>query len=166
MLLINKEIQQYINDGVLKIDPFDSDMIDTVSIDIRMGDDLQVWRKNGWVKINLSNHGKRRPYQINSGEFFLTNTYEKLELPNFLTGELTIKSGRARQGYNHSLSGLIKPGFQGRLTMEFKNYLTGRSTLDVFYKMPIAQIKFFLHKPVDVRPSQFDGHNGVVVPLL
>ena len=84
---------------------------------------------------------------IYPGEFILAATVEKLNLPLDVSALLMLKSSVGRNGLEHMNAGWIDPGFEGAITLEFKN-VTRYNMLKVTAGMKIAQIVFFNHDEI------------------
>lgn len=114
------------------VEPFNSEMLNPASIDIRIGTTLQ--RETifgGWKSVDLSKYSKARPYWLYPKQFVLVGSYEIFNLPSTVTAEFKLKSSRAREGYENSLAGFADPGWSNScLTMEIEN-------LRCFQRLPI-----------------------------
>ena len=76
------------------------------------------------------------------GSTVLGMTLERLQLPRDISAEMTGLSSLGRIGFGvHLASGMIPPGFAGRLVLELTNF--GSVPLGVHVGMAIAQILFF-----------------------
>lgn len=78
-------------------------------------------------------------YDLAPGEFVLAHTAEIIQMPAEMVGDLVLRSSAARMGFDHCLSGLIDPGFEGQLTLELRNNLRW-GTLRLEAGMRIAQL--------------------------
>jgi dCTP deaminase len=106
------------------VEPFDPDLINPASIDVRLGDNLMIESAatSDLVPYPLSRHSQDNPYPMVPGQFALAQTDVTLDIPPSLAAEFKLKSSRAREGLQHLLAGWIDPGFNGSvLTLELKN---------------------------------------------
>ena len=123
MILVDWQILDRINRGYISIDPFDPNLVQPNSLDIRLGDHF-VWYEAGDEVID--------PYQketisadtteltadsvvINPGHFMLAETMEVIALPDNIVASIEGKSSIARLGVElHQTGGWIDAGFRGR----------------------------------------------------
>ena len=141
MILSSRDIQYRLNDLVL---PADDKLINTASLDIRIGAEL-IQESGNLVSI------LRTPYNLDPGEFVLVETFEIIKVPLDLAVELRLKSSIARQGYNHSLAFWFDPGWSGRGTMEIQN-ITRTKKLPLYEGMLFAQLIFHKLNSVPLAP--------------
>ena len=64
------------------------------------------------------------------------------KLPDNVEAHLHLVSSRAREGLNHSLSGLVDCSWQGKLTLELKNILK-YGYIALFPNLRVAQLSFW-----------------------
>jgi deoxycytidine triphosphate deaminase len=110
------------------------------SVDVRVGENLI--QENGLMKELSELYTQEKPYLLHPGQFVLIDMLEYTHVPLDLTAQFILKSTLARQGYNHSLAGLVDPGWNGWLTMEIKNNNESKS-LPLYPGMPIGQLVYF-----------------------
>ena len=120
--------------SVWGLDP-DPALINSASIDIRVGHAVLRETWDGWEKIDL----RTGPIKVAPGEFLLASTYEWFSVPAEYAIDLRLKSSVARVGWDHCLAFYVDPGWSGVLTMEIKNSLRYRS-LQLAWKDRFAQI--------------------------
>ena len=113
--------------------------IGPASADVRVG--LNLIQENGY-HVRLDRTTPEKPYWLQPGQFVLIDMYEATSLPVDITAQFILKSTIARAGYNHSLAGLIDPGWDGILTMEVKNNNEVRK-LPLYLGMPIGQLVYY-----------------------
>lgn len=104
--------------------PYDPEMLNPASIDVRLGDTLLIEsaERPEMVRYPLSQHTMENPYLLVPSQFVLGQTLESFNVPDNLNGQFILKSSRAREGLEHLLAGYIDPGFHGSvLTLELKN---------------------------------------------
>lgn len=107
--------------------PFDPDLINPASIDIRLGDLVMMEepRGNDFRPKTIAEFSRKRPFRLWPGEFVLAQSLEIFNVPNTIAGQFALKSSVARMGFEHLLAGWIDPGFHGSvLTLELKNART------------------------------------------
>ena len=146
MVLVDWQIRQLCEHQNL-ITPYNPKLVNTDSIDVRLGSNLIIYRKkdNFWLrfkkwfnceiihiadyaqKINLDNFDQANPYWLKPNEFVLAETLESLNLPANIPADFKLVSSRAREGLGHLLAGWVEGGFHGVLTLELKNYHTTKS---------------------------------------
>ena len=120
--------------------PYRSEHLQPCSIDLTLGNHLKVEASTEstgtWNDIMLS---ADVPYLLQPGEFILAHTAETICIPDDCCGDLVLRSSAARAGFDHCLSGLCDPGFEGQLTLELRNNLRNRP-LEVRAGMRICQL--------------------------
>ncbi|RVX46913.1 dCTP deaminase [Nonomuraea polychroma] len=135
MLLSDRDILAEINAGRLTVDPFDRDMIQPSSIDVRLDRFFRVFENHRYPHIDPSieqpdltrmvEPDGDEPFILHPGEFVLASTYEVITLPDDLASRLEGKSSLGRLGLlTHSTAGFIDPGFSGHVTLELSNVAT------------------------------------------
>lgn len=176
MILSDQDIRAEIDAGHIEIDPFDPEMIQPSSIDVRIDSQFRVFQNHRYQVIDVKQqmddltdliqvHGDE-PFVLHPGEFVLGSTLEWVKLPLDLAGRLEGKSSLGRLGLvTHSTAGFIDPSFTGHLTLELSNLANLPITL--YPGMPIGQIAFFrLSSPAlsgygsDERRSKYQGQRG------
>lgn len=103
------------------LDPFDPELVNPASIDIRIGNEVLVEHISEFYSSSISKSTKLNPWLVRPGEFILVATLETLKVPNGYAVEMKLKSSRAREGWNHSLAFWFDPGWIGKATMELHN---------------------------------------------
>lgn len=104
--------------------PFEPELINPASIDVRLGDSLLIESAASpeMVPYPFDQHSKDNPFEMKPGQFVLACGEPLLDIPPSLACEFKLKSSRARERLQHLLAGWIDPGFNGSvLTLEFKN---------------------------------------------
>ena len=132
MLLSDRDIRSQINDGRVKVEPFDEAMIQPSSVDVRLDRFFRVFENHKYSVIDpsieqpdLTREVVVEPHEdfiLHPGEFVLASTYEVITLPDDIAGRLEGKSSLGRLGLlTHSTAGFIDPGFSGHITLELSN---------------------------------------------
>jgi dCTP deaminase len=132
MLLSDRDIATEINSGRVKVEPYDSKMIQPSSVDVRLDRFFRVFENHKYESIDPSLEqpdltreiavGPDDFFILHPGEFVLASTYEVVTLPDDIAGRLEGKSSLGRLGLlTHSTAGFIDPGFSGHITLELSN---------------------------------------------
>ena len=135
MLLSDRDIRAEIDAGRVVLEPFDADMVQPSSLDVRLDRFFRVFENHRYPHIDPSveQPGLTRlveptgdePFILHPGEFALASTYEVVTLPDDVAGRLEGKSSLGRLGLlTHSTAGFIDPGFSGHVTLELSNVAT------------------------------------------
>ncbi len=135
VLLSDRDIVAEIDSGRLALDPFDREMIQPSSIDVRLDRFFRVFENHRYPHIDpaveqpdltrLVEPDGDEPFILHPGEFVLASTYEVVSLPDDLASRLEGKSSLGRLGLlTHSTAGFIDPGFSGHVTLELSNVAT------------------------------------------
>lgn len=158
MILNDDQINVYITEGLITVDPFDPSLINPSSLDLRLGN---VFTK---VKPSLlstampgvidptnkhsigSETYKNDKYVLMPGEFILSCLLENITLPDYVSAEIRGKSSLGRLGLdNSSVAGWIDAGWSGVLTIELVNH--GHHPILLTKGMKIGQMVFHTHAP-------------------
>lgn len=176
MLLSDHDIRSAIEAGELGIDPFDPELIQPSSVDVRMDRFFRVFNNSKYTHIDpklqqdeltsLVEVEEDEPFVLHPGEFVLGSTLEKFTLPSNLAGRLEGKSSLGRLGLlTHSTAGFIDPGFSGYITLELSNVANLPITL--WPGMKVGQLALFkMSSPAEVPygsgklGSKYQGQRG------
>jgi dCTP deaminase len=150
-VLSDGTILELVEKGRIRIDPWDPDMVQPASVDLRLGDSFRVFHNHRASAIDLrrppSNLTEEvvvppdEPFVIHPGEFCLGRTLEWVELPDDIVARIEGKSSLGRLGLIvHATAGFCDPGWKGTLTLELNN-LT-RVPIRCYPNLPIAQLSF------------------------
>lgn len=127
------------------VQPYKKASLQPCSIDLTLGsglliEDCRVTQNNPRSGAIWNEHDLDFVfYDLAPGEFVLAHTEEIIQMPPNMVGDLVLRSSAARMGFDHCLSGLIDPGFEGQLTLELRNNLRC-GTLRLEAGMRIAQL--------------------------
>lgn len=176
MLLSDRDIRAQIDSGRVALDPYEPDMIQPSSIDVRLDKYFRVFDNHKYASIDpsieqpdltrLVEVDGGRPFVLHPGEFVLGSTYESVSLPDDIAARLEGKSSLGRLGLlTHSTAGFIDPGFEGNVTLELSN--TATLPINLWPGMKIGQLCFFqLSSPSEnpygssVYGSRYRGQRG------
>ena len=176
MLLSDRDIRAEIDAGRVALDPYQPEMIQPSSIDVRLDKYFRVFDNHKYAAIDPSAEQPELtrlvevkgdgPFVLHPGEFVLGSTYESVELPDDVAARLEGKSSLGRLGLlTHSTAGFIDPGFEGNVTLELSNMAT--LPINLWPGMKIGQLCFFrLSSPAehpygsDAYGSHYRGQRG------
>lgn len=159
MLLSDRDLLTEIDNKRVAVEPFDIEMIQPSSIDVRLDRMFRVFENHKYPHIDpsieqadltrLIEPEGDDPFILHPGEFVLGSTLEVVSLPDDLAGRLEGKSSLGRLGLlTHSTAGFIDPGFSGHITLELSNVAT--LPIKLFPGMKIGQLCLFrLSSPAD-----------------
>ncbi len=165
-VLSDGTILQQVQEGRIKIDPWDPKMVQPASIDLRLGDSFRVFHNHRATAIDLRDPPSNLTeevvmpdgdaFVIHPGEFCLGRTLEWVQIPDDIVARIEGKSSLGRLGLIvHATAGFCDPGFEGTLTLELNN-LT-RVPILLYPGLPIAQLSFMtLDRPAQ-RPYGTPG---------
>jgi len=151
MVLSDRSIREEIAAGRIGIDPFDDEMVQPCSVDVRIGDTFRVFRNSRYAYIDVKQPMEDltelvrvehdEPFILHPGEFVLGVVLERLSLPDDIVATLDGKSSLGRLGLVvHQTAGVIDAGFEGHITLEMANMAT--LPITVYAGMRIAQLSF------------------------
>ncbi|MCB1029436.1 MAG: dCTP deaminase [Microthrixaceae bacterium] len=176
MILADASIRALIDSGALVFDPYEPELVQPASVDVRLGRQFRVMRNSRLTHIdpvtvddtlmetvNVPDGG---PFVLHPGEFALGHTAETLGLPDNVVGIVNGKSSLGRLGVQvHATAGFVDPGFRGVIVLELSNV----ATLPILLRpgMKVAQMVFqHLDRPAE-RPyghpdlgSKYQGQQG------
>jgi dCTP deaminase len=150
-VLSDGTIRRLVEDGRIKIDPWDETLVQPASVDLRLGDSFRVFHNHRASAIDLRDPPQHlteevkvsgdEPFVIHPGEFALGRTMEWVELPDDIVARIEGKSSLGRLGLIvHATAGFCDPGWKGTLTLELAN-LT-RVPIRLYHGLAIAQLSF------------------------
>ncbi len=155
MILSDRDIKKYLENGKIKITPFPNLKIQlgSASLDLRLGKEFRVFNHRQQALIDVKNPAdfeklttlvkmkKTRPFILHPGEFTLGTTLENVTLADNLCARIDGRSSIGRLGVViHSTAGHIDPGWSGHLTMEISNI--GNIPVLLYPGMRICQLVF------------------------
>jgi len=165
-VLSDATILQYVQEGRIKVDPWDPRMVQPASIDLRLGDSFRFFQNHKVSAIDLRDPPSNLTaevvipdgdaFVIHPGEFCLGRTLEWVQIPNDIVARIEGKSSLGRLGLIvHATAGFCDPGFEGTLTLELNN-LT-RVPIRLYPGLPIAQLSFMTLDRPAARPYGSPG---------
>ena len=152
MLLSDHDILHEVRNGSILLDPWDPEMVQPASIDVRLDKFFRVFENHRYPHIDpaaeqpeltrLVEPADGEPFVLHPGEFALASTYEQVTLGTGVAARLEGKSSLGRLGLlTHSTAGFIDPGFSGHVTLELSNMAT--LPIMLWPGMKIGQLCFF-----------------------
>lgn len=150
--------RQFKTHGAEMFSPFDVSRIQPASYDMILGDDFAIQRDENdiyydvanrlyrnrrtnqivdpWVKVKAS---ANNPFVLKPNQFALGTTVEYIKIPMNVMGRVEGKSSLGRIGLMvHVTAGYVDPGFEGQITLEFKNISS--YDIQLVPGVPIGQI--------------------------
>lgn len=158
MVLSDKTILNYLQDGGLEIDPFDINRLNPNTVDLTLNSKGLLYKnKQMWSEIfdrlvfmpldcKQENEVQQQLILENDGlilepnELYLFSTNEKISInARNICGQICGKSSLGRLGIQiHMTAGFIDTGFSGNITLE----ITVVKPVIVYANMPICQVRF------------------------
>jgi dCTP deaminase len=176
VLLSDKDIKAELGTGRIALEPYQPEMIQPSSIDVRLDRFFRLFDNHKYPFIDpaedqpdlthLVEVDGEQPFILHPGEFALGSTYEQVTLPDDVAARLEGKSSLGRLGLlTHSTAGFIDPGFTGHVTLELSNVAT--LPIKLWPGMKIGQMCFFrLSSPAEhpygsgEYSSRYQGQRG------
>jgi dCTP deaminase len=166
-VLSDGTILRLVEEGTLRIDPWDPALVQPASVDLRLGDSFRVFHNHKAEAIDLRDPPTNlteevkvedgEPFVIHPGEFCLGRTAEWVELPDDIVARIEGKSSLGRLGLIvHATAGFCDPGWRGTLTLELNN-LT-RIPIKLYPGILIAQLSFMTLDAPALKPY---GHEDL-----
>jgi dCTP deaminase len=151
MVLSDRTIREEVEAGRIVFDPYDPDLVQPSSVDMRVDRKFRVFHNARYPFIDvrqpmeelteLVEVSDEEPFILHPGEFVLGQTLERVRLPDDVVARLEGKSSLGRLGLLiHSTAGFVDAGFEGNLTLELSN--VANLPITIYYGMPIGQISF------------------------
>lgn len=152
MLLSDRDIRAAVDAKRVVLEPYDPDMVQPSSIDVRLDRYFRVFENHRYPHIDPAEDQRdltrlvepvgSEPFVLHPGEFVLASTYEIVTLGDDVAARLEGKSSLGRLGLlTHSTAGFIDPGFSGHVTLELSNVAT--LPIKLWPGMKIGQLCFF-----------------------
>ncbi len=176
MLLSDRDIRAAIEAKRVVLDPYDPQMVQPSSVDVRLDRYFRVFENHRYPHIDpaedqpdltrLVESAGSEPFVLHPGEFVLASTYEIVTLADDVAARLEGKSSLGRLGLlTHSTAGFSDPGFSGHVTLELSNMAT--LPIKLWPGMKIGQLCFFALSSAAEEPygarrhgSRYQGQRG------
>jgi len=143
--------------------PFCPELLNPSSLDVTLGSTIlvEVVHTREMQPVDISGTSKLHPYHISPQEFFLGQTEQLFNIPEFIAARFALKSSRAREGIEHLLAGFADPGFnKSVMTLELQNAKRFHS-VPVWAGMRIGQMTFeYLSSPPEISYAIKGHYNG------
>lgn len=160
MVLSDSKIANELAYGDLEVEPVDlQTQLQPASLDVRLGDTFIEYDGPDHVIFDVTDD-KHEEYgnkftahggvTIERGHFYLADTVELIDMPDYLLGRLEGRSSIGRLGIEvHSTAGIVDPGYTGSITLEITN--NNPVPVRLYPQMRIGQLTF---EEVDGRVNQ------------
>ena len=177
MVLSDRTIARLLEAGRIEIDPYDEELLQPSSVDVRVDRFFRVFHNARYPFIDVKEPQEElteeviieddgKPFILHPGEFVLGSTLERITLPDDLVARLEGKSSLGRLGLLiHSTAGFIDPGWDGHVTLELSN--VANLPITIYYAMKIGQLSFVqLTEPAETPygsgdlGSKYQGQQG------
>src|ERR1700756_3275135 len=151
MVLADRTIARLLEAGRIEIDPYDDELLQPSSVDVRVDRYFRVFHNNRYPYIDVREEQEDltelvevdpdTPFVLHPGEFVLGSTLERVRLPDDLVARLEGKSSLGRLGLLiHSTAGFIDPGWDGHVTLELPN--VANLPITIYFGMKIGKLSF------------------------
>jgi dCTP deaminase len=173
LILSDRDIRKQIESGRVLIEPFEPDMVQPSSVDLRVDSVFRVFRNTRYPYIDVRSPMEdltdrvevknEEAFILHPGEFVLGSTLERVSLPDDLVGRIEGKSSLGRLGLLiHSTAGFIDAGWTGHLTLELSN--VANLPITIYPGMKIGQLCLFEMTSPAERPygerGKYQGQRG------
>lgn len=168
MILADRTIKKYLDQGEIYIDPFNMDYLQPATYDLTLDKHFLKFDTTKYSEIDTRKpvddmmaeymiENDEDPFVLHPKEFALANIFEVTGVSDKIVGRLEGKSSLARLGLIiHTTAGFLDPGNKLRLTLELFN--AGSMPIKLYYRMKIAQIAF---EELDERCERPYGHKDL-----
>ncbi len=167
--LSDRVILDLITERKLSISPLVLDNIQPGSIDLTLGDKIQVFKggdlhldalrkediKQGMEEVSLS--GCEDGYPLGPGEFITGHSAELIHLPQDVNGLIMNRNSYAEIGLDAAISQYINPGFHGNKIIVIAN--RGARTLYLTKGLRVCTLVLFRMERQSIRT--YDGRHDV-----
>lgn len=133
MILVDDEIREAIKAGEIELSDFSEECLQPASYDLRVGEEGFVLSTG---KANIQSEGV---LEIQSGDFALVITHERLRLPTNIVGRFGLRSAYARMGLLATVGPQVDPGFEGKLVIGIVNFSS--QTVKMSYLTPFCTLE-------------------------
>lgn len=179
MILSDKDIKKYIQEGKIKINPLPNfeEQLGPCTVDLHLGNDFKVFKSSQYPYLDLKRNihfeelmdeikiEDGAPFILQPKDFVLATTREEFILPDDIMARLDGRSSLGRLGIVvHSTAARFDPGWQGRAVMELGNL--GILPVVLYSGMRICALTFeTLSSPCETvylkkKGQKYGGQNG------
>jgi dCTP deaminase len=176
VVLSDRTIRRLLKEGRIGIEPYEEDLLQPSSVDVRVDRLFRVFRNSRYPYIDVKQPmddltelvevSEDDAFILHPGEFVLGSTLERIRLPDDLVARLEGKSSLGRLGLLiHSTAGFIDPGWDGHVTLELSN--VANLPITIYYGMKIGQLSFVQLTEAAAAPygsdtlgSKYQGQRG------
>ena len=147
MPLSNVEIRDELDAGNISITPFDPEMLQPASYDMRIGRIAATVPKDSDPRIDLE---KDHVLVIPGYAPAIIWTLEELKLPLNMVGHFGVKSSLSRRGLFASVGMQVDPGFEGPLSVSLMNMTPNAAALnykDSFVTLELVRLRVPASEP-------------------
>lgn len=150
MILVDWQIIDRIRRGYIIVNPYDPELVQPNSLDIRLGDHFAWYETSDEIIDPYDKESvTSRTDEITTdsivlfpGQFILAETMEVIQLPDNIVASIEGKSSIARLGIElHQTGGWIDAGFRGSITLEMCN--VNHRPVRIHAGMSIGQLVFY-----------------------
>ncbi len=166
MILSDRSIRELIAKGVLGIEPFEEELIQCSSVDLRLGSEFARYGDGAVIDVRrgcgeVVYERVEDCIEIKPKEFLLATTVEYIKLPSHITAFVEGRSSLGRLGLFIENAGWVDAGFEGQITLELYN--ANRVPIRLYPGMRICQLVFARldRVPERVYRGKYRGQRGV-----
>lgn len=153
MVLSGETIKNLVKSKKIKIEPFDSARVKSVSVDLTLGD--QALNPDTGKQFDLHD------YHLSLDELLITNTIETINLPDNLMARVIPRSSMARLGVLVTFDAdLLPPNYSGRPILTLKNLSkkpvllrAGISVCQILFEQVDKPVKGYKSRYVHTKPE-------------
>jgi len=172
MILSDKDIKKYIQEGKIKVEPQPdfAEQLGPCTLDLHLGNNFKIFKPSQYpyldLKRNINFEELMEEIQIEDGapfilqpkDFILATTKEEFTLPDDIMARLDGRSSLGRLGIVvHSTAARFDPGWQGKAVMELGNL--GIMPVVLYSGMRICALTFeTLSTPAEVPYLKQEDH--------
>lgn len=177
MILSDRDLAHEISYGGIEIEPFDfGTQLQPNSVDIRLGHEFSTYNPADGVVVDVKDKldnitdtfevTEDEGIAIHPDDFYLANTIERIEIPDYLEADLFGRSSVGRLGVEvHSTAGLFDAGFSGEAVLEISTDVD--FPVRVYPGMRIAQLVFKelkhpANNPYNAEDNKYQNQEGAV----
>lgn len=126
MVLSDRTLKKYLNEGAIVVDPLSEYAVRSASVDLCIGNHFLIVDSTSMDIIKMDATLSYRELHAESitvpaHTFVLATTKEYVKIPPFLTAAVEGRSSIGRLGLFIQNAGWIDPGFEGNITIELYN---------------------------------------------